>query len=45
MTNKSFPQIPLMPTCPKLNEEEEELLNAMGLVSLCVLILLVRWSI
>jgi hypothetical protein len=35
MKKKSFPQIPLMPTCPKLNEEEEELLNVVGVVSLC----------
>jgi hypothetical protein len=41
----AFPQIPLMPTCPKLNEEEEELLNVMWMVSLSALILLVRWCL
>lgn len=39
----SFPQIPLMPKCPKLNEEEEELLNVMGLILICGMIVLVRW--
>lgn len=45
MKTMTFPQIPLMPTCPKLNEEEEELLNVMRGVSLCLLILLIRWAL
>ena len=45
MKNRSFPQIPFMPTYPKLNVEEEELLNVMGVVSIWALILLVRWTI
>lgn len=45
MKNRSFPQIPLMPTYPKLNAEEEELLNVIQVVAVCALILLFRWIV
>jgi hypothetical protein len=38
----SFPQIPLMPTCPKLNADEEELLYVIGGGFVCFVIVLVR---